>query len=116
MPTRTRILSPTGRLRLLPALASLGVPALLASQPLCAQSAETGTGLTRTLGAIVSTPLGALTPVGPVMPTSGDDPLLVGFRLQYGSHELPLGRSLTSYGFVTTLQIQGGALISATVG
>ena len=89
---------------------------LLVSQPLVAQSTETGIGLSRTLGAIASTPLGALTPVGPVMATNRDDKLLFGFRLQYGSRELPLGRSLTSYGLVTTAQIEGGALFSATVG
>ena len=88
--------------------------ALLALRTLTAQT--TGTGLTRTLDAIASTPLGAFTPVGPVMAASRDDALLFGFRLQYGSRELPERRSLTSYGFASTVQIQGGALISATVG
>jgi len=88
--------------------------ALLLSRTLVAQS--TGTGLSRTLAAIASTPLGALTPVGPVMATSRDDTLLFGFRLQYGARDLPQGRSLTSYGLVTNIQIQGGALISGTVG
>jgi hypothetical protein len=89
--------------------------ALLLSRALGAQS-TTETGLTPTLAAIASTPLGALTPVGPVMATSRDDALLFGLRLQYGSRALPEGRSLTSYGLVTTAQIQGGALISGTVG
>ena len=79
-----------------------------------AQSTEAG--LSRTLAAIASTPLGALTPVGPVMAASRDDALLFGFRLQYGARALPQDRSLTSYGFVATAQIQGGSLISATVG
>jgi hypothetical protein len=90
--------------------------ATLVSRALGAQSTETGTGLTRTLGAIASTPLGALTPVGPVMAASRDDALLLGFRLQYGSRDLPLGRSLTSYGLATTAQIEGAAVIAGTVG
>ena len=88
--------------------------ALLLSRTLAAQSSRTG--LSPTLGAIASTPLGALTPVGPVMATSRDDALLFGFRLQYGSRDLPEQGSLRSYGLVTNLQIQGGALISGTVG
>jgi len=72
--------------------------------------------MSRTLAAIASTPLGALTPVGPVMATSRDDALLFGFRLQYGSRALDAGRSLTSYGLTTNLQIQGGALFSGTLG
>ena len=87
---------------------------LLLSRTLVAQSS--GTGLSPTLAAIASTPLGALTPVGPVMATSRDDALLLGFRLQYGSRDLPEQGSLRSYGLVTNLQIQGGALISGTVG
>ena len=90
--------------------------ALLVSRMLGAQSTESETGLSRTLAAIASTPLGALTPVGPVMPTSRDDRLLVGFRLQYGSRALDAGRSLTSYGLVSNLQIEGGPLLSGTVG
>lgn len=78
--------------------------------------AQSRTELSRTLAAIASTPLGALTPVGPVMATSRDDTLLFGFRLQYGSRGLDEGRSLTSYGLTTNLQIQGGALISGTIG
>jgi hypothetical protein len=74
------------------------------------------TGLTRTLAALASTPLGGLTPIGPVMATSRDDTLLFGFRVQYGTRALALGRSLTSYGFTTDLQIQGGALISGVIG
>lgn len=89
---------------------------LLASRTVGAQSSDTDIGLTRTLAAIASTPLGGLTPVGPVMATNRDDKLLFGFRLQYGSRDLPLGRTLTSYGLVTTAQIEGGALVSATVG
>jgi hypothetical protein len=91
----------------------------LVSRILGAQSTdttETLTGLSRTLAAIASTPLGALTPVGPVMPTSRDDRLLFGFRLQYGSRALDAGRSLASYGLVTNLQIEGGPLLSGTVG
>jgi hypothetical protein len=88
--------------------------ALLASRSLGAQSTEVG--LTRTLASIASTPLGALTPVGPVMATSRDDALLFGLRLQYGSRALPEGGSLTAYGLTSNLQIQGGALISGTLG
>jgi hypothetical protein len=87
---------------------------LLASERLRAQAPATG--LTRTLAAIASTPLGALTPVGPAMATSRDEALLFGFRVQYGSRELPEQRSLTSYGLAATAQVRGGALISATVG
>jgi hypothetical protein len=76
----------------------------------------TQTGLSRTLAAIASTPLGALTPVGPVMATSRDDTLLFGFRLHYGSRVLPESRSLTSYGLTANLQVQGGALISGVIG
>src|SRR5215207_3445718 len=103
----------TGRL---PVIAGSMLLALLASSMLRAQSTDTETGLTHTLAAIASTPLGALTPVGPVMPTSRDDALLFGFRLQYGSRALDAGRSLTSYGLVTNLQIEGGPLLSGTVG
>ena len=85
-----------------------------------AQTVEDGppsaTGMTRTLAALASTPLGALTSVGPLMATSRDDKLLFGFRLQYGSRQLNEGRSLTSYGFTTDLQIEGGAVFSGTVG
>jgi hypothetical protein len=90
--------------------------AALAAWPLGAQSTEPGTGLSRTLAAIAITPLGALMPVGPVMAASRDDAFLVGFRLQYGTRDLPLDRSLTSYGLVTTVQIEGAAVIAATVG
>ena len=90
------------------------------SSMLAAQTAEEGppsaTGMTRTLAAIASTPLGALTSVGPLMATSRDEKLLFGFRLQYGTRELNGGRSLTSYGLTTDLQIEGGAVFSGTVG
>ena len=79
-------------------------------------SAQSVTELSRTLAAIASTPLGALTPIGPVMATSRDDTLLFGFRLQFGSRELSAQRHLTSYGFTTDLQVQGGALISGVIG
>jgi len=82
----------------------------------CDLHGQSTTELTRTLAAIASTPLGALTPVGPIMATSRDDPLLYGFRLQYGSRELPERRYLTSYGLTTNLQIQGGALMSGVIG
>ena len=72
--------------------------------------------MSRTLAALASTPLGAFTPVGPVMATSGDDPLLFGFRLHYASRSLPGDRTLASYGLTTKVQIEGGALIAATVG
>jgi hypothetical protein len=98
------------------ALAVQVSPARLSAQDEPPLPPITATGLSRTLAAIVSTPLGALTPVGPVMATSRDDPFLFGFRLQYGSHALPAGRSLTSYALTTNAQINGGALISATVG
>ena len=113
MRTIPRARRATGRL---PVIAGSMLLALLASSMLRAQSTDTETGLTHTLAAIASTPLGALTPVGPVMPTSRDDALLFGFRLQYGSRALDQGRSLTSYGLVTNLQFEGGPLISGTVG
>src|SRR4029079_1624801 len=90
------------------------LPLLLLSTTLGAQS--TGSGMGRTLSAIASTPLGALTPVGPVMATSRDDTLLLGFRVLYGTRRLADQRSLTSYGLTTNLQIQGGALFSGTIG
>ena len=99
-----------GRWLMVAALASLS---LLTPPTLGAQSR---TELTRTLAAIASTPLGALTPTGPVMATARDDTLLFGFRLQYGSRGLSDSERLTSYGLTTNLQIQGGALISGTVG
>jgi hypothetical protein len=110
-----------GRFHVVAALLSLTLVLMFASSRLGAQEEPplppiTPTGLTRTLAAIASTPLGALTPVGPVMATSRDDPLLVGVRLQYGSRALPEGRSLTSYALTANFQIEGGALISATVG
>lgn len=94
------------------------IPALTALVSLVSAElgAQSRTELSRTLAAIASTPLGALTPVGPVMATSRDDTLLFGFRLQYGSRTLEEGRSLRSYGLTTNLQIQGGALISGTIG
>lgn len=100
----------------------LGIAAMLASGgPLHLRAQEpepepSRTGMSRTLAALASTPLGALTSVGPFMATSRDDALLFGFRLQYGSRKLDNSRSLTSYGFTTDLQIQGGAVISGTVG
>lgn len=109
-PTRWTI----GRSTVIAGLVSLASFTALASERLGAQT--TPTGLARTLAAIASTPLGALTPVGPLMATSGDDALLFGFRLQYGSRALPEQRSLTSYGLTTKMQIQGGALIAGTVG
>jgi hypothetical protein len=84
------------------------------SRGLTAQSTQTGLG--RTLAAIASTPLGALTPIGPVMATSRDDTLLFGFRVQYGARELDAKRYLTSYGLTTDVQIQGGASIAGVIG
>ena len=72
--------------------------------------------MSRTLAAIAATPLGAFTPVGPVMATSGDDPLLYGFRLHYSTRSLPEQRTLTSYGLTSKVQIEGGALIAGTIG
>jgi len=106
----SRIRVRLGRWPVLVVLASLS---LLRSPTIGAQSS---TELSRTLAAIASTPLGALTPAGPVMATSRDDTLLFGMRLQYGSRGLSEGRSLTSYGLTTNLQIQGGALVSGTLG
>ena len=86
---------------------------------LAAQDTEpptTPAGMSRTLAALASTPLGAFTPVGPVMATSGDDPLLFGFRLHYSSRALPGDRSLASYGLTSKVQIEGGALIAGTIG
>ena len=103
---RTRV----GRRPVITALASLP---FLAASTLGAQSR---TELTRTLAAIASTPLGALTPTGPVMATSRDDTLLFGFRLQYGSRGLSDSQSLRAYGLTTNAQIQGGALVSGTLG
>ena len=108
MRTMSRIRLRLGRWLVIAALASLS---LLPAPTLGAQSR---TELTRTLAAIASTPLGALTPTGPVMATSRDDTL--GFRMQYGSRGLSEGRSLRSYGLTTNLQIQGGALFSGTLG
>lgn len=108
MRTMSRIRLRLGRWLVIAALASLS---LLTAPTLGAQSR---TELTRTLAAIASTPLGALTPTGPVMATSRDDTLLLGFRMQYGSRGLSEGRSLRSYGLTTNLQIQGGALFSGT--
>lgn len=96
----------------LPFLASPSVGA----QTTLPTAPTTPTGLSRTLAAIASTPLGALTPVGPVMATSREDTLLFGFRLHYGSRELPGKRSLTSYGLTTNVQIEGGPLISGIIG
>jgi len=93
--------------------AAFALLSILMSPSLGAQSR---TELSRTLAAIASTPLGALTPVGPIMATSRDDTLLFGFRLHYGSRGLSDGHSLKSYGLTTNLQIEGGALISGTVG
>jgi len=110
MRTVSRVRMRLGRWSVIAALASassLTAPAL---------GAQSRTELTRTLAAIASTPLGALTPTGPVMATSRDDTLLFGLRLQYGSRGLSESRSLTSYGFTSNVQIQGGALISGTVG
>ena len=107
-----------------PRLAALSVAMMvglvtLGSSQLAAQDPDppaNRAALTRTLAAIASTPLGAFTPVGPVMATSGDDPLLFGFRLQYGSRALPEQRTLSSYGFTAKVQIEGGALIAGTIG
>jgi hypothetical protein len=98
------------------ALALVLVPLQLRAQDEPPLPPITPTGLPRTLAAIASTPLGAFAPVGPVMATSRDDPFTLGLRLQYGSQALPAGRSLTSYGLTTNVQIEGGAIISATVG
>ena len=110
MRTMSRLRMRLGRWPVIATLASLS---LLTAPTLGAQSR---TELSRTLAAIASTPLGALTPVGPVMATSRDDTLLFGFRMQYGSRGLSEGRSLRSYGLTTNLQIQGGALFSGTLG
>ena|SRR5688572_8959387 len=97
---------------LLRGFASATALAAVASRGLDAQ----GTGLTKTAAAIASTPLGALTPVGPAMAASRDDAVLFGFRLQYGSQKLPAGRTLASTAVSANAQIEGGALISATIG
>ena len=106
----TRARRTTGPMQIIVAVSSL---VLLSFE---SAAAQTATGLSRTLAAIASTPLGAFTSTGPVMATSGDDKFLFGFRLQYGSHDLPQQRSLTSYGLTGLVQIEGGALISGTFG
>ena len=95
---------------------SLLAPQCLVAQTTTPKGPDSPTGLTRTLAAIASTPVGALTPVGPVMATIRDDTLLFGLRLQYGMRRLPLRRSLTSYALTTNVQIQGGPLVSGTFG
>jgi hypothetical protein len=100
---------------ILSVVALVGVPSILSAQT-TEEGPPSATGMTRTLAAIASTPLGALTSVGPLMATSRDDKLLIGFRVQYGTRALNEGRSLTSYGLTTDLQIEGGAVISGTVG
>ena len=107
-----RIANRSGWILSVVALAS--VSSMLAAQT--PEGPPSATGMTRTLAAIASTPLGALTSVGPLMATSRDDKLLVGFRLQYGSRQLDAGRSLTSYGLTSDLQIEGGAVFSGTIG
>lgn len=107
-----RILNGSGWILSVVALA--GVAPTVAAQT--AEGPPSATGMTRTLAAIASTPLGALTSVGPLMATSRDTKLLVGFRLQYGSRALDQGRSLTSYGLTSDLQIEGGAVFSGTIG
>ena len=103
----------SGRILGVVALVTTGAAPLRAQEP---EPVPSRTGMSRTLAAIASTPLGALTSVGPFMATSRDDKLLFGFRLQYGARALDAGRSLTSYGLTTDLQIEGGAVISGTVG
>jgi hypothetical protein len=90
--------------------------AIAATVPVSAHAQAKGTGLSRTLAAIASTPLGALTPVGPSLASRRDDAVLLGFRLQYGSRALPEDRSLTSYAVSANAQIEGGAVVSAIVG
>ena len=111
MPIMSRARAILGGLR---AIAVVLAAASAALRTAAAQT--TPTGLSRTRAAIASTPLGAFTPIGPVMATSRDDTLLFGLRLQYGSHELPAKRYLTSYGLATNVQIQGGTLISGMIG
>src|SRR5436190_19811971 len=106
----SRVRTRGGRWPVITALASL--PFLSVST----LGAQSRTELTRTLAAIASTPLGALTPTGPVMATSRDDTLLFGFRLQYGSRGLSDSQSLRAYGLTANAQIQGGALVSGTLG
>src|SRR5690349_1183247 len=96
-------------------LRGLVVAVLVTISYRAAEAQVRGTGLTRTLAAIASTPLGALTPVGPTMAASRDDALLFGVRFQYGSRDLPENRTLTSYAASLNAQLEGGALISATV-
>ena len=80
-------------------------------------SAQTSaTGLSSTLAAYAGVPLGALPPAAPAMPTSRDDTLLVGVRLQYATRALPAGQRLTSYGIGSDVQIQGRTIISGLVG
>ena len=95
-------------------VAGVGVSSMLAAQT--SEGPPSATRMSRTLAAIASTPLGALTSVGPLMATSRDEKLLFGFRLQYGARQLEAGRSLTSYGLTSDLQIEGGAVFSGTVG
>ena len=116
-----RTMTPVSRLSVRFAIvaAAVGVLAVLASSPLAAQEPDPPTnraGLNRTLAAIASTPLGAFTPVGPVMATSGDDRLLYGFRFHYSTRSLPEQRTLGSYGLTSKVQIEGGALIAGTIG
>src|SRR5436190_18738447 len=106
----SRVRTRGGRWPVITALASLP---FLSPSTLGAQSR---TELTRTLAAIASTPLGALTPTGPVMATSRDDTLLVGLRLQYRSRGLSDSQSRKAYGLTTKPQIQAGALLPGTLG
>lgn len=110
-----RIMTRTGRISRPSNVFTAFLPLVLLA-PDGATAQTTGLGLSRTLAAIASTPLGAFTATGPVMATSGDDKLLFGFRLNYGSHDLPQQRSLTSYGLTGLVQIEGGALIAGTFG
>lgn len=95
------------------ALVALAVPTALTAQT---QAKASATGLPASLATYAGTPLGALPPAAPAMPTSRDDTLLVGVRLQYAARALPAGHHLTSYGVGTDVQIQGRTILSGLVG
>jgi hypothetical protein len=100
--------------------ATLGGPLLAAAGLLavpCALAAQrTPSGLPVSLAALSATPLGALPPAAPSMPTSRDDTLLVGLRVQYAARSLPGANRLTTFGVGTDLQIQGRTIVSGVVG
>lgn len=101
-----------GRARARFARIGIGAAAAMASPYTLA-----GQSITSSLTALTSTPLGALLPAAPPMPTSRDNLAVIGLRAVYGTRDLGnTSNRLTTYGLAADVLFQGRTMLSALFG